>query len=243
MAATALECITDALQKIGVYAPGEVVSAADAERGRITLNDMLDSWSNESLMCYAIKENSFLLTPGIAAYTVGLGGAFDTTRPLKILTGPGTCYLQDNNLNNYNINVIPQDQWNLIGTRAVNSNVPDTLFYDPQFPLGIINLFPTPNIAYTLFFDSYLQLVDFTDLTQTLSLPPGYAKAIKDNLAIELHPYFAASQISPIIIESASRSKGNIKRLNTRDNVALYDPEIVSKSTPTYNIYNDSYTV
>lgn len=238
--ATAQSLIQTALELLGVYASGEVMSAADSSRGLQVLNAMMDSWSNDSLFCYAIQETSFPLVVGQAQYTLGPGGQIDAPRPLKIITGPGAAYIQDTNLNNYPVEVIPRDKWNMIGLRTNTSNIPDTMFYDPQFPLGIINIFPVPLITYTVFFDAYLQLSDFADLTTTMTLPSGYEAAIYSNLAIWMKPFFKDAQIDPIILELASQTKGSIKRTNIRENVAIYDPEIVSRASPTYNIYRDS---
>lgn len=234
-----MDLATDAFQKIGVYAPGEPISDADAERALNTANDMLDSWSNESLTCFAILEQSGVMQPGISAYTIGAGGVFNMTRPLKLISGPGAAYLLDTNSNRYGVEVVPQDKWNMIGNTAVDSNVPIYLFFDPQYPLGIINVWPTPNIGWTLYWDSYLQLVDFGNISGTLSLPSGYKKAIQDCLAVELWPYYFKGEAPQLIIELASKSKGNIKRTNIRENVAVYDPELVSRSNSTYNIYTD----
>ncbi len=241
---TGLDIVTDALEKLGVYAPGETLTDADAERGLTCLNDMLDSWSNESLSCYAILEQSTTLVVGQNAYTIGTSGGanINATRPLRIIEGPGAAYIQDTNSNNYFMDVLPRDQWNLIGNRGstITSNVPDKLFYDPQFPLGIINIFPTPNISYTLFWDSYLQLVDLANLATVISLPPGYALALKSNLAVALKPYFAKAQLDPLVQMEAMKSLGNIKRTNIRTNVAVFDPEIVAHASATYNIYRDN---
>jgi len=238
--ATAQSLIQTAMELLGVYASGEVLSDADAERGLQVLNAMLDSWSNESLFCYAIQETSFPLVVGQAQYTLGPGGQINATRPLRLIEGPGAAYIQDTNLNNYPVAVIPRDKWNMIGLRTNTSNIPDTLFYDPQFPLGIINIFPVPLITYTVFFDAYLQISDFASLVTVMSLPRGYEAAIYNNLAIWLKPFFKDANIDPIIIELASLTKGTIKRNNIRSNVAVYDPEIVSRATPTYNIYRDA---
>ena len=240
---TAQDIIQDALERIKVYAPGETISDADAERALTRLNDMLDSWSNESLACFANVEQSSALTIGKNSYTIGSGGDFNVTRPLDILVGPGAAYLQDSNGNNFDVNVVTQDRWNQIGNRGttITSNIPDTLFYDPQYPLGTINIFPTPNLAYMLFWDSRLQLTEFSTLTTTASLPPGYLKALKDNLAIEVWPYFKADGSSPSqdLIAAAMQSKGNIKRTNMKPVIATYDPAIVSRGSSTYNIYRD----
>ena len=240
--ATALDMITDSLQKIGVYAPGEVITDADAERSLIVLNDMLDSWSNENLTMFALLQQSGVLIPGQQSYTVGPGGAFNTTRPLKIEDGPGRCFVIDSTGQNYPLEVIDQQRWNLLGQLNINSNIPTALFYDPQYPVGIINIFPIPNVGYTLYWDSYLALANFTSLASVLSLPAGYKKAIQDCLAVELWPYFKAdaAQIPVNIVASAMTAKGNVKRKNIRPMIGFFDKEIVSRATPTYNIYRDT---
>lgn len=238
---TALDLISDSLSQARIYAPGETVSAADSSLCLRLLNRMLDSWSNETLTCYAILEQSAPLVVGKTQYSIGTTGVPDinATRPLRIIEGPGAAYLQDGLGNNFPVEVVPQDRWNLIGNRMVTSQIPDTLFYDPQFPLGLINIFPTPSITYTLFWDSYMQLTQFANLMSVLSLPPGYEDAIVNNLTIRLKPHFKGAQIDPIIIELASQTKAAIKRTNIRPIEAVYDGEIVARGTGTYNIYRD----
>ncbi|MDA8249414.1 MAG: hypothetical protein M0Z28_09555 [Rhodospirillales bacterium] len=237
---TALDLITDALNRIGVYAAGETISDADAEQALTTLNDMLDGWSNQSLACYAVQEQSFPMVAGVSAYTIGPGGTFNGTRPLKILDAPGRCYFQDENLINYALNVVDQTQWNLIAPRNIESTFPDTLFYDPQYPLGIINIYPVPLASYTLFFDAYLQLADLGSLTATMSLPPGYARAIKANLAVELWTYFKDGQPTPIHMRAAMSSLADVKRTNTRSQTARVAPGLGAGAHSWTNIYTDT---
>ncbi len=238
---TARDLIQGALERIQVYAPGEQASNPDIARGFSELNSMLDSWSNENLTCYAILEQTGTIQPGVSSYTIGPGGAFNMTRPLRILDGPGRAYLLDQNGDKYPLDVVTQDQWNLITQPNTNSDLPSTLFYDPQFPLGIINIYPEPYESFPIFWDSYLQLGDLSSLSTSLSLPPGYEKAIRDNLAIELAPYFPTAQVTPALIQAASKSKANVKRTNIRPTVAAYDPEIVAKARGAWNIYTNSY--
>lgn len=238
---TALDIIEDSLQLLQVYAPGEVVSDADAQRMLTTLNSMLDVWSNLTLSCFRILEQSCVLIGGQQQYTVGPGGYVNGQRPIKILDGPGTAYVQDFNGNNSSVTVVARDQWNLYGNRSllITSDFPDTLFYDPQFPLGIINLMPIPTIGYTLYFDSYAQLADLDTLASTLSLPPGYNRAIVTNLAVCAKPYFKTGQLDPLIIAEAMKTHGDIKRSNMRPNVAVMEPELVSRASVSYDIYTD----
>jgi hypothetical protein len=240
---TANDLIQDAMEQGQWYAPGETMSSADAQRGLTTLNAMLDEWSNESLACYCNLEQSVTLIPGQAAYTVGPGGDVNGQRPLNVLIGPGAARITDTNGNQYDVEVITQDRWNIIGAPYSTSDYPDTLFYDAQFPLGIINVFPTPSMAYTLTWDSRLQLSDLSNLTSPFSLPPGYYKAITSCLALDLFPYFAAKgeQPSQLLIAKAFNAKGAVKRTNMREVVAYMDSAIVSRAQGTYNISSDSY--
>lgn len=236
---TAGDMIRDALGLTRVYAPGDVVTGADMALGLRVLNRMMDSWSNEALACFARMEQSSPLVVQKATYTIGPGGDFDMARPLKLLSGDGAAYLQDALGNNFPITVVEQDQWNLIGNRTTTSDIPDTLFYDAQFPLGTINIFPTPTNTYTLFWDSTLQLEEFADQTTPVTLPPGYEAAIVHNLAIWLKPYFKAADIAKEVVELARTTLAAIKRTNIREVVAGYDTEIVAKGSSTYNIYRD----
>lgn len=239
--ATANDIITDALTRIGVYAPGETITDQDAQRCLSIMNDMLDQWSNENLSCYQILEQSVALTSGKSQYSIGSAGDVNVTRPLKLVEGPGAAYIQDSNGNNFSLTVVSRDKWNLIGNRSssVTSNIPDTLFYDPQFPLGLLNFWPQPNAGgFTAFWDSYLQFVDFSALTTALSLPPGYKDAIQKNLAVEIWPDFKTGEIPQLIVMMADKAKATVKRTNIRSVEAVYDPELVSRALPTFNIYS-----
>ncbi|GAC1664554.1 MAG: hypothetical protein PVS3B2_00340 [Candidatus Dormibacteraceae bacterium] len=236
---TAMDLIQASLEELRVYAPGETVRAADSARALWALNGMMDSWSNDTLACFAILEQSGVLQPGVPSYTVGTGGVFNVQRPIAVLTGTGAAYLQDTLGNNYPVEVVEQDVWNTIGNRTTTSQIPDTMFFDPQFPLAVVNVYPTPSIAYTLFWDSRLPLPDFLTLQTALSLPPGYQDAIQHNLTVRLKPFFKGAQLDPIIAELARETRAAIKRTNIKMSPATFDPEIVARAAGTYNIYRD----
>ena len=242
---TAGGIITASYQMLGYTGANETLSGADSALGLDQFNKMLDSWSNENLMCYTILEQSVVMTPGKNSYTIGKIGTPDInqTRPIRIMEGPGSAYLQDGSANNYEVTVVTHQIWNQIANRGTNttSNIPDTLWYDPQFPNGVINLWPTPTIGYTLFFDSYQQLADAATLVTQLSLPPGYELALQSNLAILLGPFVKGALVSQDIKDIARMSKANVKRSNKRTNIAQYDRELSQTAQPTYNIYSGRY--
>jgi hypothetical protein len=243
-AVTAMDIIQDALELLGVYSPGDTVSDADAQRSLTTLSDMMDVWSNESLACFAWLTQTFVMVNNKFQYTVGPGGDIDGPRPLRVSDSPGAAYILDNNQNRYLMDVVDQLKWNLDTTAVANSDLPDHLFYDPQFPLGIINIWPTPSgsAGYTCSFLSYLQLSEFTSLSDPFSLPPGYKRAITTNLCMSLKPYFTSAVLDPDIRLEAATTKAAVKRNNMRTQIAVFDPELVSRGNSVYNIYTDRGT-
>lgn len=65
------DIITGALRFINQYAPGESLSASDADDALATLNDLLDAFSTDQFTVYASNENVFNYTSGQYEYTIG----------------------------------------------------------------------------------------------------------------------------------------------------------------------------
>ncbi len=88
---TGREVIADALGALGIYAPGEAVSADNNDVGFRRLNNMLSAWATQSLTIPVVVREIFPLTANLGVYTIGPGGDFDTTRPPSqaSLTGAG----------------------------------------------------------------------------------------------------------------------------------------------------------
>ena len=241
---TARSILQDAFEQIKIYAPGVVINAADGARGLSLMNQFIDELSNQSLSCYANLEQSFPLQIGKNAYTIGTTISpvpdVNATRPLVILTGPGAAYLMDSNNVRYGVDVIEQDQWNQIGLLTETSDLPNTLFYNPQFPLGILNIYPTPSAVTTLYFDARLQISDMANLDTAFSLPPGYSSMLKNNLSVRLWPYYKQGTPDAWLIDLSKETLATVKRTNIRQSPSPYDGAIVGKAAGVYNIYQDS---
>jgi hypothetical protein len=231
---------SDAFAKIGVYAPGETITAADMQTAFNCFNDMLDNWSNQSLAAYANVDNSVVLTPNKATYTIGSGGDISVSRPISMNMAPGSAYVVDLNGNVYPVTVIDQAAWNSISSRNVTGTWPEWIFYDPQFPLGILNVWPTPTAGYTLHFTSRIPFVEAATETSTISLPPGYSIALKYNLGVELIPYFPeqSKDSAAVVIKRARDTLGDLKRINAKIPLATFDSTMRGVGRP-YNIYLD----
>ena len=71
----ALDIVTRSLKAIGAYAPGEPIDPADANDAFDMLNDLLDTWSNATMMVPYITEVIFTLATNVYQYTIGNGGS------------------------------------------------------------------------------------------------------------------------------------------------------------------------
>ena len=240
---TALDIIQRSYKVLTVISVSSATSPTAEQRndGLTALNSMIESWNNENLSLYQVRENNFTLSVGVSSYTVGTGATVSMPRPLQIIQA----YVRDGGGNNYPLNIRTRDQWNMIGNRSsiITSQIPTDCFYDPAMPNGIFAVWPYPLAAYTVFFDSYTQLSALSTLTDTLSYPLGYDRAFVYNLAVEI----SAQTGVPLpttglnVQELADKSLANIKRTNVgnREIVAAYDGAIVSHAYPTYNVYRD----
>jgi hypothetical protein len=206
---TALDMIKRAMRLNGDLAQGEPPSAQEAEDGLSSLNTMLDSWWNESLAVYRLEQESFSLTAGTGTYTIGSGGAFNTLRPISIVSA----FVRYQGVDYPPLEIITGSAYDAIPIKTTRS-IPEELFYDNDLPLGSINLFPVPHAVMTLFISSPQRLQSFATLTTDLVLPPGYQRALEFNLAVEYSADFGHVS-PPQVIGIARESKAILKRANT----------------------------
>lgn len=230
---TANDLITQSLRLIGVLAGNEVPSASEANTGLQYLNDMVDNWSTQQMLIYSKVNETFPLVANQQSYQMGTGAPdFNTVRPQKI---ENAIWQQPQGSTNYNleIDIINQDQWAALTVPTTQSNIPTKLFVLYGFPYATLYFWPIPLQANNLILWSWKQLSEFTLLTSLVSLPPGYNKALRYNLAMELAPEFGR-QLDPLITEQAKFSKADIKRMNNRVVLMQADPAVIPRK-PGFN--------
>jgi hypothetical protein len=226
--ATALDLITRAMRIIKVYGTGETVSDAEATDGLASLNAMLEDWANETLMIYVATKDAIVLTPTLASYTVGPSGSTVSARPVSI--DPGT-YIDIGGVS-YPLDVATLDQYNSITIKTLGSSIPRYIFYSPTFPNATVTLYPVPAEAGTLNLWTWKPLATFDNLTDVVSLPPGYTNAIVYNLAEYLAPEYG-SEIHISVHGKAMTLKKKLKRTNFTP-MFLQFPDEVPRG---FNIY------
>jgi len=239
--ATAQQLLTRAAKAIRYLGRTETLTAQDANDGLDTMNALLGSWDGENYMSFAQETITHTLTANTSSYTIGSGGNINTTRPDYITQA----WIRDSNALDYQMRIVPQDRWNSIGMKSITSQIPTTMFYDPQYPLGIINLFPSPITAYEFRATAIIQQKQFSTLTHSLSAPAPYERAFVLNTAIELvmvgfHCGLDEKEYATLI-NQAAEAKANLKRNNIKEVISNYDDAIVSRSNATYNVYSDEW--
>lgn len=200
---TALGIIKSAMRKSGILVKSEDPSADEADDALDMLNDLLASWSNDSMVVYARTLESFTLSGGVASYTIGSGGAFNTVRPIKIISA----YVRSGGID-YPLEIESEENYDAVSLKTTGS-IPEFIIFSNAFPLATLTLYPQPATAYTLFIRTEKQLSSFT-LSQDVDLPPGWKRALIHNLAVELAPEYG-QQISPEVYEIAKESKAEIR--------------------------------
>jgi len=218
----ALDLIKSSLRLINAIAVGETPSASESQDSLMVLNDMLESWSTQNLAVFASQDQTFTFVPGVAAYTIGTGGTFSGTRPIQIESAYTRYQTVD-----YPVIQIDDDRYNLIPLKSQPGPIPCYVRYDASFPLATLTFWPVPSQATTVTLTSGVQ---FTALANTAALvvyPPGYSRAIRYCLAVDLAAEFGLP-VPQIVIDVAKASKATIMRVNKRSPIAMFDPAITA---------------
>lgn len=198
------------MRMIGAIDPLETITTDEAAHGLRKLNELLESWSGETLAVYQILQEGFATVAGTGSYTIGSGATWNTARPLRI----ESAFLRDSSSNDTPLDVLNREEYDAIPLKTTQYR-PEHLFYYPTVANGVVYLIGVPDAVYTVYLNSLKALQSFAALTTTVVLPPGYLRAIKSNLALELAPGYAKTP-SALLVSIAVQSKAAIKRINSR---------------------------
>lgn len=209
-AATALasDIIKRAMRKLGKLSAGETPTDEEYEDGLQILNDMLDSWRLERLMVFAMRDEFVSMVSTQASYSIGPSGDLDTDRPIKI----ETAYILLGEIS-YGLKPLDFEEYAQLCNKPSTADFPSRYYYDPTMPTGTLYVYPVPNGVSELHIVTRVPTASVS-LADTISLPPGWQRAMVYNLAIEMAPEFE-TEPSSAVIKVAIDSKANIKRSNT----------------------------
>lgn len=207
--------IVPAMQDLGAIALGETPTDAEAEACFKSLNAMMETWNTESLLVYNIAPQTFAYVPGKQSYTMGTGGDFNTSRPIKITEAKNRGNAGTASEVDYDIYVTNNsDEYADIVTKRISTTLPTVVYYDGNFPLQTLYFWPIPSATtYAPVLWSWGVITSFASIDTALSLPPGYQRALQKNLSLEIAPAFGREP-SPSLASQAVESKAQLQRIN-----------------------------
>jgi hypothetical protein len=242
--ATARTIITDALMTIGVTAAGETLSAEDGSLGLRVLNDLIDSYVINDLTMLTVDRNVFPIVANQATYTIGpAGGDITLPRPIEIENAGVILNYNTTTENEIPLVALTDDAYAAIRVKTLTNAIPTQIYYNPTIAtgLGTILLYPTPT-ATGNYCAIYLgsQTAQFTNLSTSLVMAPGYSRMFKWNLALELCPYYGRP-VDQMVMQNAVGSLKDVKRTNVKVSDLSLDPGITGGTDKSgwYNINTD----
>lgn len=205
--ATAQDLCDRAIRLLGQVESGESPTDDERDDALTAMNALLDSWDNEANLCYAIRDESGTATD--ASFTIGPSGDLTTTRPVQVIGA----YVVNNGVN-YTLTELSAEEYAQIPDPTTTSDIPTHFYYQPSMANGTVYLYPTPSGSLTVHVLTRTPVTSYA-LSDTVSLPPGWERAIPSNLAIEIAPEYECP-VPPEVMRAANMSLSSIRRANSR---------------------------
>ena len=180
---TAQVIITDAMQETGILSDGATPTTNQLNDGLRMLNRLLMTFSNSTTFAYYQNLISIPLT-GQASFTIGPGGDISGDRAIEI----NSAYVDRNGVS-YPVKVIDNERYDRITYKLLAGANTQAIYYEAQYPLGIVECFPIAT-GCTLYMRVLNIVKQFTSLTDTIDMPPGYEDYIMLALAIRMAPSY-----------------------------------------------------
>lgn len=230
------DLINSSLRLIGVLAEGETPSSETSNDALVAMNQMLDSWSTERLAVFSTQDQVFTWPAGQISRTLGPSGDFVGNRPVAM---DDSTYFRDAGTGiSYGIKIINQQQYDAISLKTVTSTFPQLLWLNMNMPDIEMFVYPVPTRALEWHFISVDELTQPATLATDLVFPPGYLRAFRYSLAVELAPEFGMEP-SPTVVRIALTSKRNLKRQNSPLDVMAM-PYAILGGPGRFNIYSNA---
>jgi len=215
--ATATTIINRAGRMLGLGEPNAALNTDVAADFLVGLNAMLESWQNDKLLSYDVREDSATMVAAQEAYTVGTGGSFNIPRPTMI----ESLFCRVSGIDYPMTELTPENFAKIATKEATSAEIPTHYKYDGGYTLATITVWPSPSAANTIRLRSYRIIAAYAAGSDAISLPPGYEEAMAFNLAVAMLPeYPQVGAAIQLVMKQAASSKRLIKRVNSKPIIA-----------------------
>jgi hypothetical protein len=237
---TVLDLLTGALAELNVADATTVLGSDDSAFALRIFNDYLDGLAVEQLSIYSVTRVTWTLTPSVATYTIGVGATINVARPVspQAIAQIGYQIANVSPVNEFALPLLTEPAYAAWSLKGMTSAYPTAFYYNPTFGTtgyGTISPLPIPTAA-GLQGVIYVNapVTEFAAPGDTVSLPPGYRRFLRLNLALELASAYQVA-IPPGLEARAHDARADVKRANSR----LDDMD--TGSVGRYDIFSDGY--
>lgn len=209
--ATGTTLLERALRMLGVIGQGGASTTAQKAGGLEAINGLLDTLQLDRTMVYQIVAESFTWPAATASRTIGSGGNFSTSWPIRL----ETAFVRDSNSVDYPL-AITYDRriWDHETVKTTQTEIPELLFLDRAYPLASIYLRCIPTAEMTLHIASWKRLQVFAAIGDTVALPPGHEDMLAFNLAERLWAEYPNPDVLAYITKMAMSTRAAVKKSN-----------------------------
>jgi hypothetical protein len=132
-------------------------------------------------------------------------------------------------------------RWQSVANKSTPSLLPQVCYVEESFPDISLTFWPVPTQANPVVLYLWQALTQFSDLTSQFTFPPGYPRAIRYNLALDLAAEFPCDLTKlPLVQKIAANSLAAIRGLNVKAKEAVCDEAIIGSGGKSGNIYTST---
>ena len=210
---TVAELVERSIRLFGGVGRGQAPTADELSDGLHHLNDLIESWNLQKPLIYEVSRQEFTLISK-NPHTIGLAtgatadGDFAVPRPPKIQSASTLSGTIERS-----IDILSDSEWQDIRSKGSQGTRPRDLWYEREWPLGKLWLWPAPSAGAKLILNLWKQMPSGLVLTEHFNVPPGYLRALRFNLAVEIASEWGM-QPPNHVVRIAKESKAAITSIN-----------------------------
>lgn len=215
MTFTVRDWLTRSFRLAGILAEGETLQQPAIDVGLTVASELFDEWRTQRLTIFVQGRHVLPLLANQQDYTIGAGGNWNFERPLWF---DQASWLDSHGLEQ-RIRLYTDDEWEAIPIKGTQSTLPFGVYVNENYPLATGSVYPVPidPTVSVVLYSPDSSILSVTDINASLSVPPGWAKALRYNLTVDLCNEYQLP-IPEGVEATATRTLGNIKRTNDPKN-------------------------
>ena len=217
--ATVGDVLSSALRLAGVLAAEESMSADQSENGIETLNELLAMWGTTRMTRAGNQQLTHTLTD--ETVTFGTGGDVATR-----IQGATSVIVRSGGLD-YTLREISIDDYATIPLKSTGGT-PDAYCLDNGYPLNTMRIYPVPSSGMQLRADAVVAMAEYSNVADTVNLPPETRKALREALAIHFCAEYGIEPSAALV--AMSRQSQSAMRRAYRVPAARFDPALPNVS-------------